>query len=48
MSIEIAEGRDVTISFNGKRCVHARRCVIGEPAVFRAAKTVRCTCMPIW
>jgi len=36
MSIEIAEGRNVTISFDGKRCIHARRCVMGEPDVFRA------------
>jgi len=36
MSVEIVEGRDVTIRFDGKRCIHARRCVMGEPGVFRA------------
>ncbi len=36
MSIEIAEGKDITIRFDGQRCIHARRCVMGEPAVFRA------------
>jgi CDGSH-type Zn-finger protein/uncharacterized Fe-S cluster protein YjdI len=33
---ETAEGRDVTISFSGKRCIHSRFCVLGAPAVFRA------------
>lgn len=26
----------ITVSFDGKRCIHARRCVLGLPAVFRA------------
>ena len=34
--METVEGKDVTISFDSKRCIHARRCVMGEPAVFRA------------
>lgn len=36
MPIETAEGRDITVSFDGSRCIHARRCVMGEPGVFRA------------
>jgi CDGSH-type Zn-finger protein/uncharacterized Fe-S cluster protein YjdI len=36
MSVEIAEGERVTISFDGHRCIHARRCVMGEPHVFKA------------
>jgi CDGSH-type Zn-finger protein/uncharacterized Fe-S cluster protein YjdI len=28
------QGRDVTISFDGSRCIHARHCVLGNPAVF--------------
>jgi CDGSH-type Zn-finger protein/uncharacterized Fe-S cluster protein YjdI len=35
-TIEIAKGRDVTIAFNAKRCIHARFCVLGEPGVFKA------------
>jgi CDGSH-type Zn-finger protein/uncharacterized Fe-S cluster protein YjdI len=34
--VEIAEGRDITIRFNGRRCIHARFCVLGAPSVFRA------------
>lgn len=26
----------ITVSFDGKRCIHARRCVLGLPGVFRA------------
>ena len=36
MSVEVAEGERVTISFDGHRCIHARRCVMGEPHVFKA------------
>jgi CDGSH-type Zn-finger protein/uncharacterized Fe-S cluster protein YjdI len=36
MSIETVEGRKATITFDGHRCIHARRCVMGEPAVFKA------------
>lgn len=25
---------DITVHFNGRRCIHARRCVLGLPAVF--------------
>jgi len=34
--VETAEGRDLVISFDTKRCIHARFCVLGEPAVFKA------------
>jgi CDGSH-type Zn-finger protein/uncharacterized Fe-S cluster protein YjdI len=36
--ITIAKGSQtkVTISFDGKRCIHARYCVLGAPAVFLA------------
>jgi CDGSH-type Zn-finger protein/uncharacterized Fe-S cluster protein YjdI len=36
MSVETAEGTDIEVNFDGKRCIHARRCVTGEPSVFRA------------
>jgi CDGSH-type Zn-finger protein/uncharacterized Fe-S cluster protein YjdI len=36
MAKETTEGRDIAVTYDGKRCIHARRCVIGEPAVFRA------------
>jgi len=31
-----AEGRDLTLSFDTGRCIHARRCVLGAPRVFLA------------
>ena len=34
--IETAEGKAVTIRFNGRRCIHARFCVLGQPNVFKA------------
>jgi CDGSH-type Zn-finger protein/uncharacterized Fe-S cluster protein YjdI len=34
--METVEGREITIIYDGKRCIHARRCVMGQPAVFRA------------
>jgi CDGSH-type Zn-finger protein/uncharacterized Fe-S cluster protein YjdI len=34
--VDIAEGKAVTIRFDGKRCVHARQCVLGQPRVFKA------------
>lgn len=30
------EGNQAAVSFDGKRCIHARRCVMGQPGVFRA------------
>ncbi len=35
-TIEVAEGRDVTIAFETKRCIHARFCVLQQPGVFKA------------
>lgn len=34
--IEIAEGRDIVIRFEAKRCIHARFCVLQQPGVFKA------------
>ena len=31
-----ARGRDVLLRFDTRRCIHARHCVLGEPAVFLA------------
>jgi CDGSH-type Zn-finger protein/uncharacterized Fe-S cluster protein YjdI len=36
MSVETVEGQKATITFDGQRCIHARRCVMGEPGVFKA------------
>ncbi len=33
---EIASGHDLTISFDGVRCIHSRFCVLGAPSVFKA------------
>jgi len=35
-AIETAEGRDITIRFETKRCIHARHCVLQQPGVFKA------------
>ena len=34
--IEVAEGRDIIIRFEAKRCIHARFCVLQQPGVFKA------------
>jgi CDGSH-type Zn-finger protein/uncharacterized Fe-S cluster protein YjdI len=34
--VEIVEGRDLTLLFETRRCIHARFCVTGAPAVFLA------------
>jgi CDGSH-type Zn-finger protein/uncharacterized Fe-S cluster protein YjdI len=34
--IELAKGRDVTVIFEGKRCIHSRHCVLDAPSVFIA------------
>lgn len=34
MTEEVVPGRDVTIRFDSKRCVHSRNCVLGHPEVF--------------
>jgi CDGSH-type Zn-finger protein/uncharacterized Fe-S cluster protein YjdI len=35
-AIEVAEGKDVVISFETRRCIHARFCVLQQPGVFKA------------
>jgi CDGSH-type Zn-finger protein/uncharacterized Fe-S cluster protein YjdI len=35
-AIERVAGRWATISFDGCRCIHARRCVLSQPGVFKA------------
>ena len=32
--VEVVQGREVTITFDAKRCVHSRNCVLGHPEVF--------------
>jgi CDGSH-type Zn-finger protein/uncharacterized Fe-S cluster protein YjdI len=34
MTEEIVKGRDVTIHFDARRCVHSRNCVLGHPEVY--------------
>lgn len=34
--IDRVEGKDVTVTFDGKRCIHARFCVTQDPATFLA------------
>ena len=34
--VEIAAGRDLTVRFEGRRCIHSRHCVLDAPAVFLA------------
>jgi uncharacterized Fe-S cluster protein YjdI len=34
--IEVAHGRQVSIIFEGKRCIHSRHCVLDAPTVFKA------------
>lgn len=36
MSKEVVDGKKVRVSFDGGRCIHARNCVLGLPAVFKA------------
>lgn len=31
---EVVKGREVTVTFDGARCVHSRNCVLGNPKVF--------------
>jgi CDGSH-type Zn-finger protein/uncharacterized Fe-S cluster protein YjdI len=35
-TVEIAKGRDITIYFEGARCIHSRFCVLEAPSVFKA------------
>jgi CDGSH-type Zn-finger protein/uncharacterized Fe-S cluster protein YjdI len=34
--VETIAGASATVRFDGKRCIHARRCVLGEPGAFKA------------
>ena len=34
--VELIEGRDLTLIYEGKKCIHARFCVTGAPKVFLA------------
>ncbi len=34
MSIEIVKGKEVTISFDAKKCIHSRGCVLSHPDVY--------------
>ena len=36
MSVEVVEGQKAAVSFDSHRCIHARRCVMGEPHAFKA------------
>jgi CDGSH-type Zn-finger protein/uncharacterized Fe-S cluster protein YjdI len=36
MSVETVTGKSATIEFNDQLCVHARRCVLSQPGVFKA------------
>ena len=35
-AVEEVSGERATITFDGERCIHARRCVISQPRVFKA------------
>jgi CDGSH-type Zn-finger protein/uncharacterized Fe-S cluster protein YjdI len=34
--VEIVHGKDLTIRFDGKRCIHSRFCVLWQPQVYKA------------
>lgn len=34
--VETATGRELTIHFEGRRCIHSRHCVLDAPSVFKA------------
>ena len=36
MGIETVVGKSATIEFDGQLCIHARRCVLSQPTVFKA------------
>lgn len=36
MAADQYDGENISVSFDGKRCIHARHCVLGLPGVFRA------------
>jgi len=35
-TIEIARGRDLSVHFEARRCIHSRHCVLDAPGVFKA------------
>lgn len=35
-SIEVVDGEEISIRFDGKKCIHARFCVLQAPRVFKA------------
>lgn len=35
-TVETVTGKSATIRFDSRLCIHARRCVLGEPVVFKA------------
>ena len=36
MGVETVVGKSATIEFDGQLCIHARRCVLSQPTVFKA------------
>jgi CDGSH-type Zn-finger protein/uncharacterized Fe-S cluster protein YjdI len=34
--VEVAQGRDISIHFEARRCIHSRHCVLDAPSVFKA------------
>ncbi len=34
--VEVARGRDLSVHFEGRRCIHSRHCVLDAPSVFKA------------
>jgi CDGSH-type Zn-finger protein/uncharacterized Fe-S cluster protein YjdI len=36
MGVETVAGKSATIEFDGQLCIHARRCVLSQPTVFKA------------
>ncbi len=34
ISMDVIQGREVTITFDGSRCIHSRNCVLSHPEVF--------------
>ena len=35
-AVETVTGKSATIRFDGRLCIHARRCVLAQPTVFKA------------
>ena len=34
--VEVVRGRDLTVRFEARRCIHSRHCVMDAPSVFKA------------